>query len=88
MLIFTYPLSPQLGEEFGFTLWTFLIFIFEGGNFALYMPVTIQLFGISNSSANFGVVATVYALSNVVNIYYLSRAKVTFFIFTVHIKYS
>jgi MFS family permease len=78
LILLTYPLAPALGGQNAFALWTFLIFGCEGGNFALYMPVVIQLFGIVNSSANYAVVSTIYAAASVLNIAYLSTQKVGF----------
>ena len=37
IIISTYALSPLMGE-FGYAFWTYAIFFFEGGNFALYLP--------------------------------------------------
>jgi hypothetical protein len=39
IIIFTYDMSPAMGE-FGYAIWTYAIFFFEGGNFALYLPGT------------------------------------------------
>lgn len=77
LILLTYPLAPALGQN-AFAVWTFFIFGCEGGNFALYMPVVIQLFGIANSSANYAVVSTIYAAASVLNIAYLSTQKVGF----------
>jgi hypothetical protein len=50
----------------------------EGGNFALYMPTTIQFFGASHAGANYGVVFTFYSVFVVINITILSRCNVSF----------
>ena len=41
-IISTYALSPFVMGEFGYAIWTYAIFFFEGGNFALYLPGTKQ----------------------------------------------
>ena len=67
LIIVTFPLSPLLGQT-GFAVWTFLIFFFEGGNFALYMPVTIDTFGGRFAGANYGIIFTSYSIFSVLNI--------------------
>jgi len=54
-IIATYSMSPQFGKA-GFAIWTFSIFFLEGGNFALYMPLTIETFGNKFSGTNYGIV--------------------------------
>ena len=77
-IILTYSSSPRLGGEIGFTLWTFLIFFFEGGNFALYPPICSQLFGLKNSGSNYGIIFSLYSLCCVLNITILARYSVSF----------
>lgn len=76
-IIYTYSNSLEFGVP-GFAIWTFLLFFFEGGNFALYMPITIQIFGSKHSSGNYGLIFFLFSLSNVVNIFLLSHLKVSF----------
>ena len=78
IVIFTYPASPALGGEMGFALWTFLVFLFEGGNFALYPTICTQLFGVRNSGANYSVVFWLYSVCVVINITALSHSAVSF----------
>jgi OFA family oxalate/formate antiporter-like MFS transporter len=77
LTILTYARSLEFGET-GFALWTFLVFFFEGGNFALYMPITIGMFGSKNASSNYGVIFSLFALSSVANITLLSHLAVDF----------
>lgn len=51
-------------------------FLLPGGNFALYLPITIQLFGSKNASSNYGVIVNVYCICNAMNIVFLSRISV------------
>ena len=55
-----------------------MLFVFEGGNFCLYVPILVQLFGIKNSAANYGVVFTIYSVLNVSFISILSSCHATF----------
>lgn len=78
IIILSYPSSPLLGGEVGFASWTFLIFFFEGGNFALYPPIVIQLFGTRNSGSNYGLIFSAYSVCVVANITVLARFAVSF----------
>lgn len=77
LIIMTYPVSPLLGET-GFAIWTFLIFFLEGGNFALYMPLTIDTFGGKFAGANYGVIFTSYSIFSVLNITALADSDVKY----------
>ena len=72
VIMVTYPISPALGQS-GFALWTFSIFFFEGGNFALYMPLTIDTFGGKFAGANYGLIFTSYTIVSVLNITILAK---------------
>ena len=76
-VILTYPLSVSFGST-GFCFWTLTLFLLEGSNFCYYMPLTVALFGVKHSSANFGIVFTIYAVLNVANISLLSYMQVSF----------
>lgn len=76
-IIVTYPLSPHLGHA-GFAIWTFLIFFLEGGNFALYMPLTIDTFGGRFSGANYGLIFTSYSIFSVLNITVLASCAFSY----------
>jgi hypothetical protein len=54
------------------------MFCCEGCNFALYVPVVIQLFGIKNSSSNYGLIASANGIMTAVNIAILSQSRVSF----------
>jgi len=73
----TYPLSVSFGVT-GFCTWTLLLFLFEGGNFCLYVPLLVGLFGVKHSAANYGLIFTVYSILNVTNIGILSSMQATF----------
>ena len=75
--ILTYPSSLTLGKA-GFAIWTFLIFFLEGGNFALYMPVTIDTFGGKLAGANYGIIFTSYSIFSVLNITLLAKFHVSY----------
>ena len=77
VIIVTYPLSPLLGEG-GFAIWTFSIFFLEGGNFALYMPLTIDTFGSRFSGANYGLIFTSYSIFSVLNITVLAFCAISY----------
>lgn len=77
IIIFTYSFSPLLHEA-GFTIWTFAIFFFEGANFALYLPMTVQLFGSKYASSNYGLIFSCYSFCNVINITLLAKYNANF----------
>ena len=77
VIIFTYSFSPLLHEA-GFTIWTFAIFFFEGANFALYLPMTVQLFGSKYASSNYGLIFSCYSFINVINITLLAKNNANF----------
>jgi hypothetical protein len=70
-------MSPQFGE-LGFAVWTFSIFFFEGGNFALYMPLTIETFGNKFAGANYGFLFSFFSMFSVINILVLANNNVSF----------
>lgn len=76
LIIMSYASSPLIGGEVGFALWTFMIFFFEGGNFALYPPICTQLFGLTNSGSNYGMIFSLYSVCVVLNITLLSSYSV------------
>jgi MFS family permease len=76
-IIATYSMSSQYGKA-GFAIWTFSIFFLEGGNFALYMPLTIETFGNKFSGTNYGIMYTCYSLFSVINITILANNNVRF----------
>ena len=76
-IIVSYPLSPLLGKA-GFAIWTFSIFFLEGGNFALYMPLTIDTFGSRFSGANYGLIFTSYSIFSVLNITVLAFCAISY----------
>lgn len=76
-LIGTYSFSVYLGEA-GFTLWTFGIFFFEGANFVLYIPITVQVFGRKYSASNYGLIFTSYTFIVVISLFIIAKASVSF----------
>ena len=66
-------LGVSLGEP-GFALWSYALFFCEGGYFALYMPLTVQIFGVQYSSSNYGLVFSVYTCFVVLNIIVLTQS--------------
>lgn len=78
VVLFTYAFIAQTENEILFALWTFLVLLFEGGNFALYLPTTIRLFGNRNASSNYGAIFLSYSLCNFVNIVFLANIGISF----------
>ena len=76
-VLLTYPYSVLLGKT-AFCVWTLGMFALEGGNFTLYVPVMVRLFGVKYSSANYGLIFIIYSLFNVSNIWILSHLRVDF----------
>lgn len=66
-------LGVKLGEP-GFALWSYALFFCEGGYFSLYMPLTVQIFGVEYSSSNYGLVFSIYSCFVVLNIVILTQA--------------
>jgi len=60
-------------KEPGFALWSYALFFCEGGYFSLYMPLTVQIFGVEYSSSNYGLVFTIYSCFVVLNIIILTQ---------------
>lgn len=71
VIIMTYPASITLGQA-GYALWTCCIFFCEGGNFALYPPITMQLFGYKHGGGNYGAFFVVFSLFVVIVISIIS----------------
>lgn len=78
LVIYSYPASSFWGGREGFGCWTFLVFFFEGGNFALYPSICTNLFGVKNSGANYAVVFWPYSVCVVINIVLLAHNSVSF----------
>ena len=77
-VIYFYSIVTQTGNQTLFALWTFMLMFFGGGNFALYLPTTILLFGSKHATGNYGLIFTVYSLCNVINIVYLASLGISF----------
>ncbi len=78
LIMFVMPYTIALG---GYTLTAFAIFglfFCEGCNFALYLPVTIQLFGHKHASANYGFIFPLYSISVMITIVTLSLVHANF----------
>eukprot|EP01038_Epipyxis_sp_PR26KG_P004855 gene4855-6805_t len=76
-LLYFYTFSANFGK-FGFMIWTFLIFLFEGGNFVLYVPLVVQLFGSLHAGSNYGMIFAFYTLFVVINIAVVSESEIDF----------
>lgn len=81
LIIYTYPFSVLLGRG-GYVLWTFLIFFCEGGNFALYLPLTIQLFGSKHAGSNYGLFFAVFSVFVVLDIALITTTNISFILAT------
>jgi MFS family permease len=78
LLLCSYPFTMYLGL-FSYGLWTCAIFLFEAGNFTLYMSIVIYLFGAKHAAANYGAVFFLYSLYNVANISLLSSLEMPYY---------
>lgn len=74
--IWTYPYSVTL-REVGYSAWTFLIFFCEGGNFALYPPIVIQMFGMKHSGANYSLFFGIFTVFTVLSISFISEMQMS-----------
>jgi MFS family permease len=61
-----------------YAVWTCLIFLFESGNFTLYLSMIIYLFGAKHAATNYGAIFFVYSMLNVCNISVLSYLNLEF----------
>lgn len=77
LLIISYPFTMFMGM-FSYGFWTCAIFLFEAGNFTLYMSIVIYLFGAKHAAANYGAVFLLYSVYNVANISLLSSLRMTY----------
>jgi len=76
-LIFcTYPASVTLGEN-GYAMWTYLIFFIEGGNFALYPSLVMQMFGSKHGGGNYGVLFALFNTSTTLSIAAISKLHIS-----------
>lgn len=66
-------LGMWLGE-LGFAIWSYALFFCQGGYFALYMPLAVQIFGVDYSSSNYGMIFSVYTCFVVLNIVLLTQS--------------
>jgi len=78
ILILTYPASYVVGGQVGFAIWTFVILLFGGGNFALYLPITMQIFGKIHAGSNYGMIYIVYSTSIMFTTLLLSALNLDF----------
>lgn len=76
LLIFLFPYT--ISNLSTFTLFIFLMFFFEGGNFVLYIPIVINLYGDKYSGSNYGLIFTSYSFAVVIMMMTLSFFTFTF----------
>lgn len=76
-LIMSYHDAPLLGKT-GYALWTFAIFFCEGGNFVLYVPITVKLFGSKQAGSNYGLIFSTYTIFVVSNLALLAYLDFSF----------
>lgn len=77
-ILLTYSLSAQSESEAIFTMSTFALMFCEGSNFALYLPITMQVWGEKHASSNYGFIFSSYSFINVINICFLASIGVDF----------
>jgi MFS family permease len=78
LMTYSLTLTAMEAKESAFAFWTFAILFCEGGNFALYMPVTIQMFGLTHAGSNYGLIFTCYSLVNVASISLMAALNLDF----------
>ena len=75
LVIITYSnIAISIGQ-FGYALWTFAIFFCEGGNFSLYLPLLVNVYGGTHCAANYGIIFTVYSTFVVINIILMTQIE-------------
>lgn len=77
IIIWFYPTTARLGPGV-FSLWTFMVFFFEGSNFVLYIPLCIQCFGRKNATSNYALLFLVVPIFNLINIFLLADLGIAF----------
>ncbi|CAM9258548.1 unnamed protein product, partial [Ectocarpus fasciculatus] len=60
-LLAFYSFTAELGL-YAYAAWTCLIFLFEGGNFTLYMSIIVYLFGPKRAATNYGSIFFVFSV--------------------------
>ena len=70
-LLAFYPFTSELGL-YWYAVWTCFIFLFEGGNFTLYMSTVVFLFGPKRAATNYGSIFCIFSILNVGNVTLLS----------------
>jgi nitrate/nitrite transporter NarK len=77
-VISTYFYATSTKSEFLFSFYTCAIMFCIGGDFTLYLPVTMEIFGEANAGQNYGLIYACYTLFSVLNIVVLSGLGVQF----------
>lgn len=76
-LLAFYSFTAELGL-YAYAAWTCLIFLFEGGNFTLYMSIIVYLFGPKRAATNYGSIFFVFSVMNVANVTFLSLMRLEY----------
>lgn len=77
IILATYSLTEFMGV-YWYSAWTCLLFLCEGGNFTLYMSITVYLFGPKRASTNFGFIFLIFSVLNVCNVTLLSLLRLDY----------
>jgi MFS family permease len=78
IILATYSSAPAWGGKVAFSMWTYGVFIIEGGIFSLYLPLCFMLFGPLRAGKSYGVVFGGFSVCNVILVGLLSRLHVDF----------
>ena len=78
MIIFSYHYIASFQSEYLFAVWTFAILFCVGGNFCLYMPISISLSGKKYAVSNYGLIFLGLSICEYLNIVILAKVKISF----------
>ena len=78
LVLGSYYSAVSTGSETLFALYTFAIMFCIGGDFTLFLPITMELFGEAHAGQNYGLIFAFYTIFSVLNIVVLSGMGVAF----------
>ena len=78
LIIYTYNHVSSFQNEILYAIWTFAIFFCIGGNFCLYMPISIHLSGKKHAVGNYGLIFLGLSVFEFLNIVILAKIKISF----------
>ena len=78
LIILSYNHVSSLKSEALFSIWTYSILFCIGGNFCLYMPISITVSGKKHAMANYGLIFIGLSISELLCIVILAKIKISF----------